>query len=50
MINVTPTNEKLKSRAVSITSQILEIPEQEALALLSENGFVIRRAIESYKK
>ncbi len=50
MINVTPTNEKLKSRAVSITSQILEISESEALQLLLDNGFVIRRAIEAYKK
>ncbi len=50
MINVTPTNEKLKSRAVSITSQILEIPDDQALALLLENDFVIRRAVENYKK
>ncbi len=50
MINVTPTNEKLKSRAVSITSQILEISDEEALALLLENDFVIRKAVENYKK
>lgn len=50
MINVSAANEKLKSRAASITSEILEIGKDEAYELLSKNNFVIRDAIKAYNK
>ncbi len=50
MINVSAANEKLKSRAASITSEIVGISKDEAYKLLSENNFVIRDAIKAYNE
>ncbi len=50
MINVTPTNEKLKSRAASITAEILNITKEEAFALLAKHDFSIKETIAAYGK
>ncbi len=50
MINLRPTNVKLRARMIRIVADILGLEEAPAEALLSENGFVIRAAIENYKK
>lgn len=49
MIDVKPTNEKLRSRAVKITSQIAEVSEEKALEELQKNGFQIKQAILKIK-
>lgn len=48
MINLRPTNIKLRKRMISIVADILGVGSEEAEALLCDNGFVIRRAIEAY--
>lgn len=50
MINLSPSNEKLKRRVIRIVTEILSCDEEEAVKLLSENDWVIRRAIEAKKK
>jgi N-acetylmuramic acid 6-phosphate (MurNAc-6-P) etherase len=45
MINLSPSNEKLKSRVVRITSEILGCDEEEAIARLKSSEWNIRRAI-----
>lgn len=50
MINVSASNEKLKTRAAGITSEILNISREEAFALLEKNNFSIREAIAAYGK
>ena len=50
MINLAPSNEKLKLRVIRITREILACTEDEAVALLEQNGWVIRRAVEAAKK
>ncbi|MBQ7604549.1 MAG: N-acetylmuramic acid 6-phosphate etherase [Clostridia bacterium] len=47
MINLRPTNEKLRRRCVLIVSEILSCGEAEAEKRLSENGWSIRAAVES---
>ena len=49
MINLKPSNEKLRLRVIRITSQILEIPEEAAIPLLEKNDWDIRKTIESVK-
>ena len=49
MINLKPGNSKLKGRMVRIVSEILEIENDKAEALLNENGFNIKAAIKAYK-
>lgn len=49
MIDVKPTNDKLKKRAVKITSSIAEVTEDEALKTLLENGYKIKHAILKLK-
>lgn len=49
MINLKPSNSKLKGRMVRIVSEILEIENDKAEALLNENGFNIKAAIKAYK-
>ena len=41
MIDVKPTNDKLKKRAVKITASIAEVDEQKAQEVLSANGYKI---------
>ncbi len=49
MINLKPTNIKLKDRMVRIVVDILHIEYDEALKLLEDNEFSIREAIANYK-
>ncbi len=50
MINLRPTNEKLRLRMIGIVCDILEIDAVTAEHLLEQNGFVISAAITSYRK
>ena len=47
MINLAPSNEKLKRRVVRIVCEILGCNDERAVSLLEENGWVIRRAVEA---
>ncbi|MBE6959804.1 MAG: N-acetylmuramic acid 6-phosphate etherase [Ruminococcaceae bacterium] len=47
MINLKPSNEKLKRRVISIVCEILHCGEAEAIAALQANDWNIRRAVES---
>ena len=49
MINLKPSNEKLRGRVIRITSAILDCTEEEALPLLEANDWNIRKAVESVK-
>lgn len=49
MIDVKPTNDKLKKRAVKITASIAEVDEQKAQEVLSANGYKIKHAILNLK-
>lgn len=45
MIDVNPTNEKLKRRAVTIVSEIVECKETIAREILEQNGYKIKHAV-----
>ena len=47
MINLKPSNEKLRGRVIRITAAILDCPENEAEVLLEKNGWDIRKTVES---
>ncbi len=49
MIDLAPTNTKLKSRAVRIVADIAETDERTALKVLKENGFKVKQAILNIK-
>lgn len=49
MIDVKPTNEKLKKRAVKITSQIANVDEAAAQNVLEKNNFKIKPAVLNLK-
>jgi len=49
MINLSPSNEKLKRRVVHIVREILSCDEAEAISLLDASDWNIRAAIENYK-
>lgn len=49
MINLRPTNKKLRDRMIRIVSDITELDAEGSEKLLSENDFVIRKAVESIK-
>ena len=46
MINLRPTNVKLRARCIRITSEILSCSPEEAEARLKKNGWSIRKAVE----
>lgn len=50
MINLKPTNVKLRDRMIRIVSDILGTPYEVSEKLLEENGFVISNAVEAYRK
>lgn len=50
MINLRPTNKKLRQRMIGIVSEICEVDEEKALSLLEDNDFCIRRVFEIYGK
>ena len=47
MVNMIPNNIKLRARAVSMVSDILEIPAEQAQALLEEMDWDIKSVIKS---
>ena len=49
MINLKPSNEKLRGRVIRITAAILDCGEAEAEKKLEENGWNIRKAVEREK-
>lgn len=50
MINLRPTNIKLKRRMVGIVAEICEVDDDKALLLLEEHEFSIRKVFETYGK
>lgn len=50
MINLRPTNVKLRDRMIRIVCDMIDVRYEEAERLLEENEFDIRRAVEAYKK
>ncbi|MBQ7822348.1 MAG: N-acetylmuramic acid 6-phosphate etherase [Clostridia bacterium] len=49
MINLKPTNIKLRKRMIGIVEAICDVDEEKALALLEANDFVIRKAVAAYE-
>ncbi len=49
MVNLKPTNKKLRCRVISIVCEILKCDEEKAVALLDANEWNIRRAVDSGK-
>ena len=47
MINVRPSNEKLRGRVIRITSALLSVSEERAEKLLEKHGWEIRRTVEA---
>lgn len=47
MINLRPTNKKLRRRMIGIVTEILECNEETAEKLLDKNGWNIRNAVET---
>ena len=47
MINLAPSNEKLRLRVIRITREILGCDDAEAIRHLEANGWRIRAAIEA---
>lgn len=50
MINLSPSNEKLKKRVIRIVSEILSLNEDEAIKILSENDWNIKKSIDAFNK
>lgn len=46
MINLRPTNKKLRRRMIGIVTEILGCSDKEAQTLLQENGWSIRKAVD----
>ena len=49
MVNLKPSNEKLKGRVVRITAAILDCTEEEAIPLLEKNDWNNRKTVEGAK-
>lgn len=45
MVDVQPTNEKLRLRAINIVHQAIDIPEEDAKKLLKESHYNVKVAI-----
>ena len=50
MINLKPSNIKLRRRVISIVCEILKCNEERAVELLEANEWVIRRAVDPSNK
>ena len=50
MINLAPSNEKLERRVIRIVREILGCDKADAVKLLSENGWNIRKSVEAARK
>ena len=49
MINLKPTNIKLRARMIGIVCEMIDVSRDDAEGLLEDNGFSIPRAVEAYK-
>ena len=49
MINLSPSNEKLKKRVIRIVTEILSCEEEEAISRLEKNEWNIRKAVTANK-
>ena len=49
MINLAPSNEKLRRRVIRIVSEILSCDEEAAVKGLEENGWSIRSTVTAAK-
>ena len=50
MVNLRPTNVKLRDRMIRIVTEITGADYETAERLLTENDFTIRKAVEAYRK
>jgi N-acetylmuramic acid 6-phosphate etherase len=50
MVNLAPSNEKLKKRVIRITCEMAHCEEALAIRYLEENDWVIKKAVEAAKK
>ena len=50
MINLSPSNEKLKKRVIRIVTEILSCEEEEAISRLEKNEWNIRKAVTADKE
>lgn len=50
MINLRPTNEKLRKRVIGIVKEICKVDENRAIELLEAAGWDIRRAVDDFLK
>ena len=50
MVNLEPSNIKLRDRMIRITCDITSLPYEQSEELLDQNDFSIRKAIEAFKK
>lgn len=50
MINLKPTNIKLRARVIRIVSEITALPEKDAVALLERGNWLIRDALRLWKE
>lgn len=50
MINLCPTNIKLKKRVISIVCELCECDEEKAVKMLDENEWSIRKTVDAYKE
>ncbi|MBQ1223247.1 MAG: N-acetylmuramic acid 6-phosphate etherase, partial [Oscillospiraceae bacterium] len=50
MINLRPSNKKLKNRVIGIVREILGCDEETAVSYLDENDWNIRAVAEKYKE
>jgi N-acetylmuramic acid 6-phosphate etherase len=49
MINLSPSNEKLKKRVIRITTEILHCSEESAIRKLEKNNWNIKNTIKQEK-
>ena len=49
MINLKPSNDKLRGRVIRITAAILDCAEDEAEKLLEQHEFNIRKTVEAVR-
>ena len=50
MINLKPSNQKLRKRVISIVREITELEEDAAVALLEKGAWNIKEAIHLWKE
>ena len=50
MINLSPSNEKLKKRVIRIVTEILSCSEEKAIERLQANDFNIKKAVTAGDK